>query len=443
MPSWSPGGNKIAFNSDRDGNWEIYVMDADGSNQTRLTDDPARDENPSWSPDGAKIAFNSNRDGNSEIYIMNAYGSSQTGLTDSPARDMEPTWSPDGLKIAFTTYREIVSEVYVMDTDGSNPVNLTNNAPVDNTFGLVPLPQSELDLKGIPYRIVFESYRETSGTENWEICLINPEGSGFINLTNTPEIDEMYPHASPDGGKICFVADEGEDPESKSRNVYYMKIDGTGRTKVAQNAYQPCWSPDGKRIAYLPGEFNRYDASGPSNKGVEIYNLETGHVELHPNKNLPYMDTLCWSPDGDWFVSRFTNPNRNHAFKADGPSVMMLSTGGCTPDISPDGKQLAWNETDRGLCIGTFDFDSRERNVTDHRIVVACETSYMVYHADWSPDGNYMTFSYGPTSGNYNVGKKAPGWNICICDLRTGKWTQITTDGKHNKEPDWVPVKVQ
>ena len=440
MPSWSPDGAKITFNSDRDGNWEIYVMDADGSNQTRLTNDPARDENPSWSPDGTRIAFVSDKTGNPEIYFMNSDGSNQTRLTDNPAKDSEPTWSPDGHKIAFTTYRDIVSEVYVMDADGSNPINLTNNAPVDDTFGLAPLPQSELDLKEIPYRIVFESYRETDGTENWEICLINADGSDFINLTNTPGIDEMYPHASPDGSKICYVADEGEDLGSKSRNVYYMNIDGTGRTKIADNAYQPCWSPDGKLIAYLPGEFSRYDPGGSGNKGVEIFNLETEHVEQHPNKNLPDMETLCWSPDGDWFVSRFTNPNRNHAFETDGPTVLMLSTGGCTPDISPDGERLAWNETDRGLLIGTFDFDSHERNVTDHRVVVACELSYMVYHADWSPDGNYLTFSYGLASGNYNVGRRAPGWNICICDLRTRKWTQITTDGKDYKEPDWVPV---
>jgi len=134
----------------------------------------------------------------------------------------------------------------------------------------------------------------------------------------------MYPHASPDGGKICFVADEGEDLESKSRNVYYMKIDGTGRTKVAENAYQPCWSPDGKRIAYLPGEFSRYDPDMIANKGLEIYHLETKQVERHPNEDLIHMNCLCWSPDGDWFVSRFVNPGRNHAFKADGTTLMVL-----------------------------------------------------------------------------------------------------------------------
>ena len=87
-------GTKIAFTSDRDGNNEIYVMNAqDGSNQTNLTIDPATDEFPSWSPDGENIAFTSARDGNTEIYVMNAQdGSNQTRLTDNPASDALPEW---------------------------------------------------------------------------------------------------------------------------------------------------------------------------------------------------------------------------------------------------------------------------------------------------------------------------------------------------------------
>jgi Tol biopolymer transport system component len=238
------------------------------------------------------------------------------------------------------------------------------------------------------------------------------------------------------------MADEGEDKESKSRNIYYMNIDGKNRIKVAENAQQPCWSPDGKYIAYPPGEYPRYDPNFSANKGIEIYNLETREVKRHPNDEIFHIRDLCWSPDGEWFVSKFTYRG-NHAFKVDGSTVMGLSTMGCTPDISPDGEQLAWNGTDSSLNIGTLDVDSPQSNVTDHRIVVACEREYWVYGADWSPDGNYLTFSYFPEEGGDRPAMPAPWSNICVCDLSTGKWTQITTDGKYNMDPDWIPVKVR
>ena len=96
--SFGCGGEKaperIAFASDRDGNFEIYVMNADGSNQTNLTNDPAGDLAPIWSPDGSRIAFASSRDGNPEVYVMNADGSGLANLTGNPDYDGSHAWSP-------------------------------------------------------------------------------------------------------------------------------------------------------------------------------------------------------------------------------------------------------------------------------------------------------------------------------------------------------------
>jgi Tol biopolymer transport system component len=94
------------------------------------------------------------------------------------------------------------------------------------------------------------------------------------------------------------------------------------------------------------------------------------------------------------------------------------------------------------LNIGTLDYNSPQKSVTDQQVVVACDRKYWVFHADWSPDGKYLAFSYAPEKQGHTVGYPAQGSNICICDLSTGKWTLVTTDGKHNKEPDWVPVQI-
>ena len=85
-------GPRVAFSSDRDGDWEIYVMNADGSGQINLTNEPSSDRLPSCSPDGARIAFTSARDGNSEIYLMNADGSGVTRRTEEPVDDGGPEW---------------------------------------------------------------------------------------------------------------------------------------------------------------------------------------------------------------------------------------------------------------------------------------------------------------------------------------------------------------
>ena len=117
---------------------------------------------------------------------------------------------------------------------------------------MTPSPKAELNLKEIGYKIVYETFRKTNGKENWELYLINADGSNPVNLTNTPDADEMYPHASPDGTKVCCVADEIVN-NKKVRNVYCMNIDGTGRIKVADNARQPCWGSHWATCSAQPG----------------------------------------------------------------------------------------------------------------------------------------------------------------------------------------------
>jgi hypothetical protein len=131
-PTASPDGAKIAFTSDRDGNNEIYVMYADGFGQARLTSNSANDTELAWSPDGTKIVFRSSRDGNNEIYVMQAGGGQQTRLTSNAVNDDDPSWSADGAKLTFMSARDGNNEIYTMNADGVDQIRLTNNAANDH-----------------------------------------------------------------------------------------------------------------------------------------------------------------------------------------------------------------------------------------------------------------------------------------------------------------------
>ena len=128
-PSWSPDGRRIAWSSNRTGNYDIFVMDRDGGNKKNLTNHPKEDKDPEWQPPwGERIAFASDRDGDSEIYLMDTNGGNVKQLTKNVfVWDGHPTWSPSGKKIAFSTNRDRNNEIYVMNSDGNNPVNLTNH----------------------------------------------------------------------------------------------------------------------------------------------------------------------------------------------------------------------------------------------------------------------------------------------------------------------------
>ncbi len=248
---------QITFMSDRDGNWEIYVMDADGGNQQRLTNNLSKDWNPSWSPDGKRIAFMSDQDGHldihgfltSEIYVMDADGGNQQRLTDDFNNDTSPSWSPDGKRIVFSSERDghfigrfgLTREIYVMDADGRNQQRLTENRKNDGNPSWAP------DGK----RIAFSPDRK-GDFENFEIYVMDADGGNQQRLTENRHEDSS-PSWSPNGKRIAFSSHRDGNFE-----IYVMDADGGNQQRLTNNPnndFSPAWlnslfsvAPTGKKF---------------------------------------------------------------------------------------------------------------------------------------------------------------------------------------------------
>jgi Tol biopolymer transport system component len=261
---------KIVFErGDANGfNPEIYAMDPDGSNQTNLTNNPAAarrfgwhgDFGPAWSPDGAKIAFASQRYPDllyKHIFVMNADGSNQIRLTQNDwnrgpfvgPEERGPAWSPDGSKIAFASWAMNHLQIYVMDADGSNPIPLT----INSTYGDVA-PAWSPDGS----RIVFSRYSApVGGPPPCEIYVMNADGSNQVRLTDNPGRMNESPAWSPDGSKIAFDSSRG----NNGLEIYVMDADGSNQIALG-GGFGPKWSPDGAKIVFNAGWIFVMDADG-------------------------------------------------------------------------------------------------------------------------------------------------------------------------------------
>ena len=258
-PSWSQDGTKIAFASDRTGVFEIYVMNADGTNLAQLTQSGGFD--PAWSPDGTKIAFSSyqTRTGYRKIYVMNADGTNLVQLTQRIHHDQSPAWSPDGTKIAFTSYRTRDYEIYVMNADGTNPVQLTQQR-----IGYDDFPAWSPD----GTKIAFASSR----TGYSGIYVMNADGTNPVQLTQGDS-----PAWSPDGTKIAFAGDSG---------IYVMNADGTNLVRLTRSDgfdSHPAWSPDGTKIAFTSNRDGDYDiyVTERGDRRATLLNLSPWQAWVH------------------------------------------------------------------------------------------------------------------------------------------------------------------
>jgi len=340
-PAWSPDGRTIVFVSWRDGNGEVYAMDADGSGPRNLTQNPAKDVRPSWSPDGRSIAFVSSRNRQSEIYVMNADGSGKRSLTRhranddlptwSPDRLDLPTWSPDGRRIAFLRPatrrykmpgRDVIRRgyhLYVVNADGSGLRNLTSNWNEAVAYSATSPP---------PRQVTQVVWSPDGRTIYFGRYLVRTDGSGARRLPYKPFNIPFTAVWSPDGRKIAFVrirrTGGGPCCSPSSSDIYVMNADGSGTRKLTHNERgnaEPAWSPDGRRIAF------RSTRSG--NRDIYVMNADGSgkrNLTRHPARD----GSPSWSPDGRRiaFVSDRDGRLEAHVMNADGSGQRSLTLQG-------------------------------------------------------------------------------------------------------------------
>ena len=251
-PQFSPDGSMIVFSSNRDRNADLYIMDADGSDQRRITSHPGMDGAPAWSPDGQSLAFHSSRDGNLEIYSIRIDGTGVKRWSHDPGLDLSPSWSPDGKRLFYASDREGGQLRTILLATGQESVHVTG-LEHHNSIRFSPDGSRVAGVVQVD--------------ENWEIAIMHPDGSGRRILASHPSRDSS-PRWSRDGRRIAFSSKR----DASDWDIYVVDLDGSHLVRLTTHEgrdFTPEWLPDGSGILFASnrtGDFQLYvvhaDGSG-------------------------------------------------------------------------------------------------------------------------------------------------------------------------------------
>jgi TolB protein len=302
-------GSQIAFNSNASGLQAIFVVNPDGSGQTRLTPPNAFDRDPVWSPDGSRILFVSGDD----LFVMNRDGSSRSRVVDAQGV-LAHRWSPDGSMIAYTTERpvgdDVFEDLWVVRSDGSSATQIASNA----TY-----PTWAPDGRRIAYA--------SDGPGDQQVHVINSDGTGDVALTSAPLVATQTAW-SPNGSAIAFV-------NVTDRNIMLINPDGTGLVNLTQDQAEddsPVWSPDGATLA-----FNTGTADQPLESEVAVMNRDgSGRMVLTTHAGFDFSPD--WSPDGTRIVFTRSDSRDSEVYvmDRDGGGQLNVSNRRSTFETAPD-----------------------------------------------------------------------------------------------------------
>ncbi len=389
-------GGRIVFQSYRNGSYQIFVMNADGTDVRPLTSGGYLDQAPSWSPDGARIVFSTDRgsaDGTVKLFVMDADGANVRQLTTGPGDHVEASWSPDGSQIAFTSVEEGEYEGFVIDTDGANLRKLTSS------IGSVPWPSWSPDGTQIAFESAYDG--------DYEVFVMNVDGANLRQLTNNTFVDGA-PSWSPDGTQIAYVSDQDGDLE-----LFVMNVDGANLRQLTNNTHvdrNPGWSPDGTQIAYVSDQDGDLE--------LFVMNVDGANLrQLTDNTAVDSITNQAWSTH---------TPNKEFDLEGDRTGNLFQDSS-VTPDAG--GKILFTSDRSGSFQIYVMNADGTDQRRLTHG-------GDNDFSPAWSPDGTRIAFSSNRASAGFDD-------KLFLMDADGTNMRQLTTSSGDHVLPSWSPDGTQ
>jgi Tol biopolymer transport system component len=290
IPSLTTRNGRIAFASNQDGDYEIYTMNANGSDIMQLTHNDVEDKDPNWSPDGSQIVYTSySGEGSYEVYVMNSDGTNQRDLSNSSEPDFDPDWSPDGNRIAFISFRSrsplLVPNIFTISPDGSNLSQITyGQGEVGGNFYQ---PSWSSDGQHLTYLMGEVGGSAIGSIDSFRLFTIDLGTLTPLSLPANPAFNNV--DWSPEGQTIIFES------ISLTEEIQAVSANGTNYRTVSsgfEGYNNPSWSPDGQQIVF---EISGRDIGIMDSNGQNVVNLtnspDVGEIDPHWQPILPIPPT--------------------------------------------------------------------------------------------------------------------------------------------------------
>lgn len=332
-PSFSPDGRRVAFASNTDGDWEIYIVNCEGKNLRQVTKNNASDIEPNFSPDGEQLVYVSDRDGNNELYIMDLAKSKEMRLTQSELNESSPLFSPDSKRIASECWKQGEASVHILDLETGNEIELRSERKY--SFDPAFSPDGK--------KILFFGWNYDSPDEKGLIIISDIDGSNKIALHESWAAN-LPLSFSPDSKWVTVGSQEG---------IYLISIDGKIKKKISKkydwNYTNPSFSSDGRRLTFT------------SRDKIRIIDLNTTQEYIVANFDFYLSWGVHFSPNGKRILLPankiptlfLVDLDKKKLVALDndtpcGSREMKMRRGGF---FSPDGKYILFVSNKNQICL--------------------------------------------------------------------------------------------